>query len=469
MRAWTATASRASGVSVTVLGLVTAVGLLVRLSLMSADSAITPGDGPVYFALAHSLVEGRGMDGNDFRTPGYPLIVAVAVLADKLVGSGEADLLLAAQDLVALLLIPGAILVGARFFGAVAGVATGLLIALSPAILMLERITYPDLVFAVALFSGAAVLAEALVRDGDRRLLVLTGVLFGASAYVKPVAQPLVLAAFLALLISTRSIRRAFAGGIVAAAAMLLVMAPWLVGGALGGSDTARDQSGITLFHRVFEDDGRPVPTDTPYGPLMRSLQLRGPSVHGDRLWARVHGALLNRRLRQDEAALVMRKAAIKAIRRDVPAYLIGTADDLRQSVRDLAASRPEGSTEFAFQDRLRAEFRRARIAFPPRGITWAAVQLGLILSTLWLVVSLHGAAGLLLPFASDLKVRAAGAAFLTTWLIVALSTSFTHGALWRYSAGLAPLGWLAGSAGAVLLASAVRGRMRSLRGHAGT
>ena len=85
------------------------------------------------------------------------------------------------------------LLVGARHFGWRVGVPAGLLAALAPVLLPIERIDLPDpdLLYACGLFAGAALLAEGAVRGGDRRWLAASGVAFGLSAYVKPAAQPL--------------------------------------------------------------------------------------------------------------------------------------------------------------------------------------------------------------------------------------------------------------------------------------
>jgi hypothetical protein len=86
------------------------------------------------------------------------------------------------------------------------------------------------------------------------------------------------------------------------------------------------------------------------------------------------------------------------------------------------------------------------------------------VLGVAWLVVTLYGVSALALPFAADERVRAAGCAFLVTWLVAAVTTALGHGALWRYSAALAPLAWLAGSAGAWLVWPELARRAGSLR-----
>ncbi|MBA3261347.1 MAG: glycosyltransferase family 39 protein [Thermoleophilaceae bacterium] len=239
----------------------------MRLRLLTAEGGITPGDGPTYFTIAHSPLDGNGLAGNDYRTPGYPIAITPALLADRVLGRGEAELVLGAQDLLGVLLAVGMLLVGARYFRLWVGVAAGMLAALSPVLLTLERLTYPDLMYGCGLFAGAVLLAEAAVRGGDRRRLAASGIAFGLTAYVKPAAQALMIAPLLVLLLSTRSLRRAAIGGAVAAAVMLLTMSPWLIHNAAKGTAGMSEQSGLTLFYRAFDDDRYPRSDRCPLRP----------------------------------------------------------------------------------------------------------------------------------------------------------------------------------------------------------
>jgi 4-amino-4-deoxy-L-arabinose transferase-like glycosyltransferase len=443
--------------------LVGGAALLVRLRLLTADGSVTGGDGPIYFTVAHSLLDGEWLAGNDYRTPGYPLALVPALLADRVLGRGEAELVLAGQDLLGIALAVSIMLVGARHFGRLVGVAAGLLAAIAPVLPVLERMTYPDLLYACGVFAGAALLAEGAVRGGDRRWLAASGVAFGLTAYVKPAAQPLLVVPLLALLISSRGARTAWVGGAVAAAAMLLVMGPWLVKNAVEGRVGMNQQGGLTLFYRAFDDDGLELPTDVRYGRLM-SDALERPSRAHDRHWEHAYGVLDDEGLSQAEVFDVMEEAATTAIRRNAGTYAVETADDVRRTVGDLGATRPGEWEGFDYHGYLEQQLDSARVGFPPQAVAWGLVRIGELLALVWLAVTLYGLTALALPFAADLRVRAAGCAFLITWLVAALTTSLGHGSLWRYSAGLAPLAWLAGSAGALLVWSWAARRAGSLR-----
>ncbi|MBA3261348.1 MAG: hypothetical protein H0T69_02500 [Thermoleophilaceae bacterium] len=115
----------------------------------------------------------------------------------------------------------------------------------------------------------------------------------------------------------------------------------------------------------------------------------------------------------------------------------------------DLADPSPGEWEGFDYYAYLHSKLDAARVGVPPAFLAWGLVQLGVGLGIVWLVVTVGGPTALALPFARDLRTRAAGSALLVTWLVAAVTTALGHGSLWRYSAGLAPLAWLAGLAGA--------------------
>jgi 4-amino-4-deoxy-L-arabinose transferase-like glycosyltransferase len=211
------------------IALVGGLALLVRIGLLSTDAEIGGGDAPLYFRIANALLDDQNLGGNDFRTPGYPIAMLPALLIQRGIGGDAAELVLAGQLLVGIALAVALLLVGARYFGLWVGVAAGVLAAISPVLLTLERLHYPDLLYAALVFSGAAALAEGAVRDGERRWLVASGVVFGLAAWVKPSGEVFVVVPLLTLLISMRGSRRAWVNGALAAVAMVVVMAPWLI------------------------------------------------------------------------------------------------------------------------------------------------------------------------------------------------------------------------------------------------
>lgn len=434
------------------IALVGGLALLVRIALLSADAWVGGGDAPVYFGMAHSLLDDQSLAGNDFRTPGYPFAMLPALLADRVIGGDEAELVVAGQHLLAIALAVALLLVGARYFGLWVGVVAGVLAAISPVLLVLERLQYPDLLYAVVVFAGAALLAEGAVREGAWRWVVASGVVFGLSAWVKPSGEVFVVVPLLTLLVSMRGARRAWVSGGLAALAMVVVMAPWLAYNANQGVVGMSKEGDVTLFYRAFDYDRYPVPTDVPYGEGMRQIQETHVSRPGDRLWQVTWNQLGAHLGDRDEALAAMGHAARVAIRRNAGEFAVRSADDVRQTVGDLGATSPGQWEQFPYYQFLHDQLRLARVDFPPTGVTWAVIKVGNWLGVAWVVVTLYGLAALVLPFTRNLTWRAAGTAFLMTWLVAAITTALSHGALWRYSANIAPVGWLAGLGGAGVL-----------------
>jgi hypothetical protein len=69
-----------------------------------------------------------------------------------------------------------------------------------------------------------------------------------------------------------------------------------------------------------------------------------------------------------------MGRAARTAIRRHPGSYAVGTADDVRQTVGDLAATSPGGFEGFDYHKYLHNQLRAARVGVPPDAISWGLV-----------------------------------------------------------------------------------------------
>ena len=448
--------SAAAGAGIALVG---GAALLVRLPLLTANSSVTPGDGPIYFQVAHSLLDGNGLAGNDYRTPGYPIALVPALLADRVIGQGEAELVLAGQDLLGILLAIAVMLIGARHFGVKVGVPAGLLVAIAPVLLPIERMTYPDLLYACGLFAGAALLAEGVRRGGDRRWLIACGVVFGLSAWVKPAAQPLIVVPVLVMLLATRDWPRSAIGGAIAAAAMLATMAPWLVHNALDGTVGMNKQSGLTLFYRAF-DDAPGDPGGCPLRKLMRQVAAEGRVSPTTLLVTRLDGA----RPPAAEPGRGLRRDGRCRPNGDPPnlgTYAVHSADDVRQTVGDLADTSPGEFEGFDYHRYLHDQLRATRVGVPPAAVAWGLVQIGLLLGVAWLAVTLTGDRAS--ASVRRRRARASGRLRLSGDLAGGRRHHVARPRLAvAHLAGLAPLAWLAGCAGAWLVWAEVARKARS-------
>jgi hypothetical protein len=227
---------------------------------------------------------------------------------------------------------------------------------------------------------------------------------------------------------------------------MLVVISPWLARNAIDhGHPSMSVQGSVTLFMRVFDVDGSPIPTDKPYGRFAREVQQR-PDRGG--LEHEVKVALVEeRRLSEEEAFDVEKTLALTAIRREPGEYALGTWRELKRSVRDINGF--DGSSA------LLDELDRTRPPVPESATTgiWEVAR---PLSSVWWLLSLNVVAGLLVLLTGEPARRRAGAALISVWVVVTLCTVLAAGEMWRFSIQLAPLTWLLGSAGAAILVSSV-------------
>ncbi len=408
-----------------------ALSLAVRIPLLSGSYWPTPDSGE-YLAYAAGL-RGQGPALGDYRTPGYPLFVA---LADLLGASPERSVIVA-QHLLGVLVAVAVVLVCRRFYGTLTALLAGSLTALSPAMAFSEHFVLPNFLFGVIVFFGALVLMNAVER-GTLRALLLAGAVLGLAAYVKPVGQFLVLAGLLPLALSTRSLRKTLAGSAAVAAGLVLVIAPWIVRNAVQfGSATLSTQGGQTLFNRAFERDRLPIPTDSPEGRLARRVADGLPEGH--RLNIDVLEAFIARGMTSQEALRAEGRLASQAIRANPGRFAIETWRNFRQMLRD-----PHDA-----EDRLRSQLSEAvggrNRAFLAR--TWSAVS---ELTAIWWLLSVQTAASLLLLVFGTRRSRLLAGCFISVGVAVILGTVVGHGGNLLYALQLLPLQWVLGSAALV-------------------
>jgi 4-amino-4-deoxy-L-arabinose transferase-like glycosyltransferase len=218
-----------------------ALALTVRLPLIATSASVSySGDTAEYMRFADQLLHGRF--STTYRMPGYPLFFAAL---DFLPGP-RAAAIVTTQHLLGVALVCLMLVAGWRFFGPVTGVVAALLAALTPVMLGLEHTMEPDFLFGAIVFVGACALAEAVRREHvSLRWLAVTGAMFAAACYVKPVGQVLPAAALLALAVSTRSVRATMRGTLVVAGVTAILLLPWVVRNELAHGDlTLSDQGG---------------------------------------------------------------------------------------------------------------------------------------------------------------------------------------------------------------------------------
>lgn len=216
------------------LPLALAGGALVTLS--TRFGAGIGGDATTYIFSAKNLLEGRGLGlvgpQGEFSflalfPPGFPLTLSALGLAGL-------DLFAAVRWLnvllFVLLILTGAEVVRRASGSALAGVGAALLTAVSPALVPVYSSAVSE---PLALFLGFAALGLLLAYlrpdGGSRRLLVVSALLAAYSFLTRYASAAFVGTALLALLFSSRPVRRRLADSALYAAIAGLPMAVWLV------------------------------------------------------------------------------------------------------------------------------------------------------------------------------------------------------------------------------------------------
>jgi 4-amino-4-deoxy-L-arabinose transferase-like glycosyltransferase len=428
---------------------------VVRLPLMVVAHDASARDTFDYFKIADGLHHGRLLiDG--IRTPGYPVLI---FLLDLLPGRRE-DALIIFQHLLGVAVVAAIVIVAWRYFGRGPAIVAAALAAATPVMVGSEHAMVPDFLFGVVVCGGALLLVEAIIRPGPSwRWFLAAGLAFGLSAFIKPTGLFLIAAAPLALLLSRSGVRYTLRASALVMVALMLTIAPWVVrNGLVLGHWTMSIQGGETLFHRVFDVDHRPVPTDTAEGQLVHQFQREKEAQRSkDELYAFVSGKLHDRGYSTYGIVALERRVAIRAVKAAPAAYAAGTANSLGRFMLDTGNYSASDLSNDEATNGLGVEKRHGLVKVAARD--WIDVTRALNL--VWMGLALGGAAMLLPLAARSKRKRFAAAAFVAVWLCVAFGTAASHGALRRYSAEVAPLVWIAGSAGAAIVLTATRSTLR--------
>jgi 4-amino-4-deoxy-L-arabinose transferase-like glycosyltransferase len=433
------------------------IALLARLPLIfnGFTSSIVP-DSALYLHISDELLAGHGFVTDAYRTAGYPLFIAPL----SLLPGPTTHAVVVAQHLLGVGLVAAVFWVGDRHFGRVAGIFAALLTALAPPIILTEHYLLPDFLFGLLVFAGAVVLLEAISEhDLGIRWLVATGVLFGLATNVKPAGQVLVAVAPVALLLITRSWRRALKPSLVIALTMFLTVLPWLLHNAIADDQfTLSIQGKQALWLRVFDEDKLPIPTDSDEGVLAQHLYEQyisnPPEGYGDpatldvtESYSYVFNALGSRGYSTRDATDLMGDVAFDAIRSNPSEYIKGTIANVADYVR-LNGGRNGFDPSVVTLQTARQETTLGSLGT----ISSVAWDLAEFLLLVGFVLSLALLAIPLLFVFGEKRVRIATAVFLITWLAIAVAGSLTANVFPRYAAQIAVLQWLPEAAAAVMV-----------------
>ena len=414
------------------------VALGIRLPLILADHAVTPGgDSQGYLLIADSVAAGEGFDGA-YRTPGYPLFI---LFVDFLLPGGRIANIVIVQHAMAVAFVVLVVLLAARWFDVATALIAGTVLAATPVLPYLEHAVLSDFVFSLVVFAFGAMLGKALSREhASIRTLAGLGALAAAAAYLRPSGQALILAVAIGALLATWRIKPTLRATLVAAAAFAICVSPWIARNAISfGEASMSTVTGDTLFVRAFEVDGLDIPTDRPTGQLAADVAASRGEL---RLVTAVTLAFQEAGLTRQQTLEAQQSLATTAISRHPFTYAVGTLEEmgrLRIDPRDVNIGSDVGP----------------HLPAPPSP-TKEIWDVSNFFSGIWWALSLGMFAGLLVLVAPRRESRMIGIGLTATWFALALGTALGRGALTRYALELAPVAVLLGSYGAVVIGRAI-------------
>lgn len=210
-----------------VLGFVVVVGLVLNWLYFAHFRAFLSPDSKTYLIPAHNLLYGKGftdVDGRPevIRTPGYPLLLAVCMLANL-----DVRHIVLLQHLFNVLLVASVAVFALKLTGGRAQALTaGLLLSVDLPMLDAANTVLSDTLFAFLLFFSLwLIYKETNSLQLDYKRVAFSGFLAGASSLVRPVAVFLVVPV-IAFICVTRS-RSKFRTSIIFGVLFLIAPLTW--------------------------------------------------------------------------------------------------------------------------------------------------------------------------------------------------------------------------------------------------
>jgi 4-amino-4-deoxy-L-arabinose transferase-like glycosyltransferase len=308
------------------------VAALLRGAVLYRAPVFATGDSEGYLAPGFALARGIDFDLASKRTPGYPWLVAFAIVA----GGEDLRSLVFFQHLLGILTAGLTFALGRLCFppahtGRIVGLAAGLLIALNGALVISEHAVMTEALF-VPLVVGAITALVAALRRSDLVMFGVAGILLGFATLTRPVAQVLLPIVPLTILLVSRAWRPTLVRSAVALAAFGLVLVPWMVRSAVEQDSASVGSLGQSLIGRTARHDRGAF---TYYDPALHANE-PADMVRARRILQQAadngsSGKAIHTRLRRElglspaDADRLMRTLAIEAILLQPGYYVQGT------------------------------------------------------------------------------------------------------------------------------------------------
>ena len=297
------TTARSPRLILLLLVLITALGAILRVQVVTQTSVIDPirADARKYVLYAWNLTQLGTYSWSDAAlqgqpedvkpdalvTPGYPLFLSLFL--DKDVSDSSYARILLAQAALSALTVLLAYWLFSTVVGPLPALLVALLTALSPHLISMNAYLLTETLFCFWLVAFVAVMARPGVRTRPS-LLLLAGVLLGAATLTRPWLQGFALISVLFLALSGERIpwRRAF----LLLAGFALLVGPW-IGRNLAtlGVPTDTTLSATSFYHGSFPDmmwEDRPETRGFPYRFDPRAAELSAsPQAAREAVWER--------------------------------------------------------------------------------------------------------------------------------------------------------------------------------------
>jgi 4-amino-4-deoxy-L-arabinose transferase-like glycosyltransferase len=444
---------------------VTLVALCVRVPLLG--TTYTASDTAYYLEQAKGLFD-SGFTSN-LRPPAYTGLLAVF----ELFGADPASAAVVFQNLIGIIFPAFVLLVGWRFFGPWTGIAAGFLTAASPLTSAVEQFALTDYLFSVVLFAAASLLAEAMLRlRRDRipwRLLVAAGALFGLATLLRPNGLYALGAIPLALLLVGPRWKPALRSSAIAAAALVVVLAPWCVYNVVYfGELTIASEGGQSLYSRAVSYDGVRPAAKTEAGRIARAIY---DTADPNKVEATVGTTILVYRALRSELGLSQGEAMseLNAIAREAVFDHPGTyaRNSLGLLGRYQGVYYPRTLTG---QDQINLSTGYMTLLDlrhqPPPDSSWSRIpwRFAQGLTQLLFLLTAGGLLFLSLPFIGDRRSRVAATAFLTVGLLGIVVVVLTARFELRHAVVFAPFIWILAPATVVGLIKLAAAQVRRPR-----
>jgi 4-amino-4-deoxy-L-arabinose transferase-like glycosyltransferase len=340
--------------------LILIAALAPRLAFAFRAPVFLISDSIAYFQSGYDLARGAGFDLPYKRAPLYPLFIAGGVW----LSGPDLQAIGFLQHALGALSAALTFRIGRLLFGRLAGLAAGLLVALSGPLIIYEHYLVAEPLFIVLLLGFTlSVVRGVRAPDGSWRWFVLSGLLLGMAGLTRSVGVAILPAVPPALLLALRW-PRAVVSSLAVLAGFLVVIAPWMARNYVEfGAFEIAGGSGQHLVERISRhDEGFTIPSSDSPSPYADPVRTEARALILRQMDREARPSAINHRLMETygwgdvQANQAMRDVGLEIILAQPERYLVGTLAKTRR----LLGGTPETIFGYHWASRRNEELRRS-------------------------------------------------------------------------------------------------------------